>query len=398
MPSAKRTRSSKRRPLRAKLQRLLALSLSTPLATAAAVASCRGGELPVTTPLDAASAEPRDGSVEASPSDGGVGTADGADEEANACAPVWIEAGVFGEDGACGNFVALPCGIPPQYPVSGCNPDVDLCVAVCPSEYFFICSFPPPTCVDGGVAPDATIYLDCSTCLGNIGRRPVGLVVPAARSAGAPLGSYFALASYLERASVDAFVQLGARLSRFGAPAGLRRRARRAADDERRHARVTARLARRYGGAAEAPSPCSTAHLTFEDFAVENAVEGCVRETFGALLSMHQAERAEDPEVARVMRRIAQDETEHAELAWAIHRWTTARLPPRGRQRVRRAQAEALARLRAGAGAWSMDVVRVAGMPEAAVEARLVEGFARSIFGAGGGGECPESGVQRDAP
>ena len=46
--------------------------------------------------------------------------------------------------------------------------------------------------------------------------------------------------------------------------------------------------------------------------AIENAVEGCVRETFGALIASWQAEHARDPGIKRLMRSIARDETRHA--------------------------------------------------------------------------------------
>ena len=56
----------------------------------------------------------------------------------------------------------------------------------------------------------------------------------------------------------------------------------------------------------------------------ENAREGCVRETFGALIAMHQAERAGDPIIRRAMRRIAEEETRHAELAWEVASWSAS--------------------------------------------------------------------------
>jgi len=54
------------------------------------------------------------------------------------------------------------------------------------------------------------------------------------------------------------------------------------------------------------------------DVALENAVEGCVRETYGALIATRQAEAASDPVVRRAMRKIAADETAHAALSWDV--------------------------------------------------------------------------------
>jgi hypothetical protein len=79
--------------------------------------------------------------------------------------------------------------------------------------------------------------------------------------------------------------------------------------------------------------------------ATENAVEGCVRETFGALVAHHQAAHASDPVIASAMRTIAEDETRHAALAWAIARWADARLDERARVRVARRRRKEVRRL-----------------------------------------------------
>jgi len=65
----------------------------------------------------------------------------------------------------------------------------------------------------------------------------------------------------------------------------------------------------------------------------EIAVEGCVRETFGALEATFQAKNANDPQIRRVMRRIAEDETRHAALAWRVAAWIEPRLSDRQRRR-----------------------------------------------------------------
>ncbi len=367
------TRRGKRddSPLFRKLSRLLAFSLtaSSPLAGAScagALLSCRGSD-PARDDNDAASPA-RDASRDAT-------VAAEAGDDASACAPVRMEAGLFGEDGSCGQFIYLPCGVPVESRGVGCDPSPDFCASVCPQGFFFICNFPAPTCEDGGVAPDAAFYLDCTTCLGNVGRRPVGLRPPARRVHATALGQYFARAAYMERASVEAFVELDARLGAFGAPARLRRAALQAAKDETRHARMTARLARVHGGEVETPCRRPPARLSFEELARENAVEGCVRETFAALVGLHQAERAADPAIKAAMDRIVRDEVNHAELAWAIHRWASRRLSRAARARIRRAQQVALAELGVTAGAWPPEVVRLAGVPDRPTEMSLLRSF-----------------------
>jgi hypothetical protein len=78
---------------------------------------------------------------------------------------------------------------------------------------------------------------------------------------------------------------------------------------------------------------------------VENAVEGCVRETFGAVMAHVQALRATDPVVRSTMARIAVDESRHAALAWAVHAWGCTRMRPAERRRIDDARQRAVRRL-----------------------------------------------------
>jgi hypothetical protein len=107
-------------------------------------------------------------------------------------------------------------------------------------------------------------------------------------------------------------------------------------------------LARR-AGAPEAHTPAvrvrAPRQRTLERIARENAVEGCVRETYGAALAGVAAERADDAWVRTTLRRIARDETRHAELAWDVAHWIEARLELPARRRVERARARAVERL-----------------------------------------------------
>jgi hypothetical protein len=82
-----------------------------------------------------------------------------------------------------------------------------------------------------------------------------------------------------------------------------------------------------------------------EAIAVENAVEGCVREAFGALVASWQAVAAVDPLVRATMARIARDETRHAALALQIAGWLRGRLDTAARVRVEQARRAALADL-----------------------------------------------------
>lgn len=159
-------------------------------------------------------------------------------------------------------------------------------------------------------------------------------------------GCVLAERAYLEAVSVHAFDTLERELAAHGAPASLLRDVRRARRDEVRHTAMMSRLARRFGGTPrrfEAP-PASKARSLLA-IAVENAVEGCVRETYGAVVGLVEARVSRDPGVRSAMRSIAADECRHAELAWTVAQWVLPRLTPAERDAVERAMQEAAAGL-----------------------------------------------------
>src|SRR5581483_682033 len=114
-------------------------------------------------------------------------------------------------------------------------------------------------------------------------------------------------------------------------------RAREAARDERRHARTMTALARRRGATVPRVRATRRRSRALFDIALENAVEGCVREAYGALFAVWQSEHATDPRVRSAMRSIARDEATHAELAYDVHAWAREILQPDERTRLDRA-------------------------------------------------------------
>lgn len=115
---------------------------------------------------------------------------------------------------------------------------------------------------------------------------------------------------------------------------------------------------------------------TLEQIATENAVEGCVRETWGALLAHHQAQHARDAVVRATMRRIARDETEHASLSWRILAWTTQRLDRSARARIHAAMRDAVQELRRSATDLPADL----GMPNAQAQRLLLDELDRGLW------------------
>lgn len=204
------------------------------------------------------------------------------------------------------------------------------------------------------------------------GRRHAGLEGCEGRSEGTALGQCFASMAELEEASVPAFEHLARELTAHGAPERLVRAAVRSADEERRHARMMGALARRFGGR---PRPVRVAKVpvrSLGELARENAVEGCVGETWGALQALWQARFSSDRAVRAVTRRVARDEARHAALAWGVDAWARERLSASEREGIAEARETAVASL--GARAPSVPAVedsRVLGLPEGLDAVRL---------------------------
>lgn len=214
-----------------------------------------------------------------------------------------------------------------------------------------------------------------------IGRRPEGLRPLPPVDAGA-VGRWLAEVAALEAASVPAFRRLAEELRSHGAPEALVGAAVSAADDEVRHARQMAALARRYGADVVAPVVDEAAPRDLLALAIDNACEGCVRETFGAALGAWQAARAADPLVAAVMRRIADDEAGHAELSWHIAAWLDTQLDAAGRAAVAAARAEAVAALREAADVADPACRAALGLPDVSQATALVDGLAAQLWAA----------------
>ena len=107
------------------------------------------------------------------------------------------------------------------------------------------------------------------------------------------LGDFLARCAHQEAASVFSFSRLARELEAHGAPRQLVARARAARADESRHAAIVGALARERGGELS-PVRIESLHVrSLEEMALENAVEGCVLETYGAAIGAHQAECAE---------------------------------------------------------------------------------------------------------
>lgn len=204
------------------------------------------------------------------------------------------------------------------------------------------------------------------------GRRPEGLAPAVFRDPDA-LGRFFAQMNHLEAASIDAFCSLEEELAALAAPAALLEGCRSAAEDERRHTAAMGALAARFGGALRAPQVAPRRPRTVEELAAENAAEGCVRETYGALVAAHQAAQARDAEVRAAMAEIARDEANHAALSWTMQAWFEGQLSGAQRARLGEVRRQAIEGLRRELDAEvEAPLQEVAGLPDRATALALL--------------------------
>jgi len=239
----------------------------------------------------------------------------------------------------------------------GYIPGRQFCYQACPTG---------ANCDPGTPGQGVWCHTDCT------GRRPAGLLASDSAS-GTPLQVHFAEMARLEAASVAAFRQMRRELVAHRAPKRLVRAAERAARDEIQHARMTRALARRHGAVPTDPevAPCGVRSPL--DIAIENAVEGCVREAFGALVACWQAQTASDPVLRAAMKRIARDETRHAALAFEVDAWVRGRLSASERARVDASKHEALDALLLRSNDAPPGLRRALGLPGAR-ETRVLAG------------------------
>ncbi|NUQ73861.1 MAG: ferritin-like domain-containing protein [Polyangiaceae bacterium] len=133
----------------------------------------------------------------------------------------------------------------------------------------------------------------------------------------------------MEHASIAAFARFSLQLLALGAPPDLIERTNRAMADETRHARAAFALASAYRGEGMGPGSLPIRGALDEATDVSSIIrlvirEGCVGETVAAVEAGEAEENAVDPVVRDILATIANDESEHAELAWRAVRWALA--------------------------------------------------------------------------
>ena len=289
--------------------------------------------------------------------------------------------GSIGGNGDCERTITkkfdfdLPADPPLQLRVESCRVDADACLDLCGMLMTRAGLQAPSSCAVtfqfGDTVHASASYTESTNnpSCGVEGRRPAGLVHPKRIDAHDAVGRWLAHAAWLEAASIPAFIYLARELDMHGAPRGLARAALAAARDEIRHAKIMRQVAMRYGATVPSVDVALPAERSLEELAIENAIEGCVRETWGAVVALWQAHRADDPELRAIYRGIADDEARHAALGWAIDQWVRTRLDAAAHARIDAARQAAVREIFEGEHA---EVLAVLGLPIGSEERGLL--------------------------
>ncbi len=267
----------------------------------------------------------------------------------------------------CADLWYWPCGLPPGVTFDH-SLTRDECKKACGNtpdqQKYWGCALYPSS----GGGDDKGLAVECYTCVA--GRRPEGYQDSIVLQT---ISGWLANAAHLERVSIDAFQILRRELEHHGAPIELIDGTRQAQADEIRHTSVMSTLAVREGATLRHATVDHGPIRELVDIAIENAVEGCIRETYGALLAGWQAKHAKRGEIRRTMKHIYRDETSHAELAWSIHAWIMMRLTVDERLLVEKAMCDTVKELAALAEfPVAIDLVNGLGLPSPAAARRLV--------------------------
>jgi len=160
----------------------------------------------------------------------------------------------------------------------------------------------------------------------------------------AAVAAHYAEVAAGEHASIASFAHASLELMAHGAPPELLAGTHQAALDEIEHARLAYCLASEYGLESIGPGPLvSTRPIaqTLSELALSTLRDACIPEAIGAVLAAEVARAATVPAVCGAMKRIAEDEARHAELAFRTLAWTVRAGGPEVAKAVRVAVAEA---------------------------------------------------------
>jgi hypothetical protein len=377
------------RRLRKAFLPLMLLAVGAPLAAACLTATPPDSSLSALSSRDeVADGSAADAAADATDDDGAA-PADGGTidlHDGGACALQQAPEPADSDAGTCAEFKLAQCGLPPDYQgiADGCFFSLAQCYSLC-HRMMRPCHAYGESCVNNHVVQNKPVLVECAICPGNVGRRPEGFEPSGScpTPGDAPLGALFAELARLEAASIDAFDRLMGELIEHGAPQELVLAAERSRQDEVEHTRVMTRLSSRYGATPSQVPRATRRSRSLAEILRENMVEGCVRETFGALVAAWQASHSADPEITSAMQRVARDELRHAALSWAIARWSESTLNEEERASIASARGAAIDELVAEAErSLHPELIEVAGLPSGDVQRAMLQELRTTLWAA----------------
>ncbi len=147
----------------------------------------------------------------------------------------------------------------------------------------------------------------------------------------ARLAQHWTDIALMEHASIAAFARFSLQLLSLGAPVELIEATNNALADETKHARLCFALASSYREAPVGPGALDiggSLESNTPEMILRTVIrEGCLGETQAALEAAHALSLCDDYAVKEVLQVIAQDEAQHAELAWRFVHWLLTEKP-----------------------------------------------------------------------
>ena len=134
-----------------------------------------------------------------------------------------------------------------------------------------------------------------------------------------------------EHASIASFARHTLQLMSVGAPSDLIMRSQEASIDEIEHAKMCYGFASEFMGSKIYPGVLDvdgSLEKTDMNVIIESVIrDGCIQETISAIEGHFRAHHATDQVIKSSLRKIANDETKHAQLAWDTIQWIVAQYP-----------------------------------------------------------------------
>ena len=146
------------------------------------------------------------------------------------------------------------------------------------------------------------------------------------------LAGYFASVAQEEAVSVYAFQEMLFFLKERNAPDHLIQACHKAIHEEKEHTAMMTQLAHQHGCTQAAIKIKRGSFSSMFDFAMQNAIAGCIEETWASVLALYRAQHT--PKYQERFTQIARDEIGHAQLSWHIHQWAMSQLSTPEQQHI----------------------------------------------------------------